>query len=38
LRAEGCGQVQGYLFSRPIPAGEVPALLARLDGARRAAA
>ena len=27
LRAEGCDQVQGYLFSRPVKAGEVAALL-----------
>lgn len=37
LRAEGCGQIQGYLFSRPIPAHEVEALLDKLDGARKAA-
>jgi diguanylate cyclase (GGDEF)-like protein/PAS domain S-box-containing protein len=29
LRDNGCGQVQGYLFSRPVPPEEVPALLAR---------
>jgi EAL domain-containing protein (putative c-di-GMP-specific phosphodiesterase class I) len=27
LRENGCGQVQGYLFSRPVPAQELPALL-----------
>lgn len=37
LRAEGCGQIQGYLFSRPIPAQDVEALLGKLDGARKAA-
>ena len=37
LRAEGCGQIQGYLFSRPIPASEVEALLCKLDGKREAA-
>ncbi|WP_284945639.1 sensor domain-containing phosphodiesterase [Acidisoma cladoniae] len=28
LSRNGCGQVQGYLFSRPVPANDVPALLA----------
>ena len=30
LRDSGCGQVQGYLFGRPVPASGVPALLARV--------
>jgi EAL domain-containing protein (putative c-di-GMP-specific phosphodiesterase class I) len=29
LRAAGCTRGQGFLFSRPVPADEVPALLAR---------
>jgi EAL domain-containing protein (putative c-di-GMP-specific phosphodiesterase class I) len=29
LRAEGCDEVQGYLFSRPVPLLEVPGLLER---------
>jgi diguanylate cyclase (GGDEF)-like protein len=31
LRAEGCTEVQGFLFSRPRPASEVPGLLRRFD-------
>ena len=27
LRAERCDAIQGYLFSRPVPAQDVPALL-----------
>ena len=34
LRLEGCTQVQGYLISRPKPAREVPAMLARGSGER----
>lgn len=37
LRAEGCGQIQGYIFSKPIPAGEVEALLEKLTVDRLAA-
>jgi EAL domain-containing protein (putative c-di-GMP-specific phosphodiesterase class I) len=37
LRAEGCNQIQGYFFSRPIPAGQVAALLEKLSGDRLAA-
>jgi diguanylate cyclase (GGDEF)-like protein len=29
LRAEGCAEVQGFLFSRPLPADQVTALIAR---------
>jgi EAL domain-containing protein (putative c-di-GMP-specific phosphodiesterase class I) len=32
LRDRGCDGVQGYLLSRPLPAGEVPAMLARVQG------
>ncbi|WP_083660366.1 EAL domain-containing protein [Acuticoccus yangtzensis] len=35
-QAEGCQEVQGYLFSRPIVGSEVAALLARTSGATRA--
>jgi diguanylate cyclase (GGDEF)-like protein len=31
LRAEGCTEAQGYLFSKPRPANEVAGLLQRLD-------
>jgi EAL domain-containing protein (putative c-di-GMP-specific phosphodiesterase class I) len=30
VRDQGCALVQGYLFSRPRPIGEVPALIRRL--------
>jgi EAL domain-containing protein (putative c-di-GMP-specific phosphodiesterase class I) len=30
IRADGCSCVQGYYFSKPVPAHEVPALLERL--------
>jgi predicted signal transduction protein with EAL and GGDEF domain len=31
LLREGCAEAQGYLFSRPLPASEVSALLQRID-------
>jgi EAL domain-containing protein (putative c-di-GMP-specific phosphodiesterase class I) len=34
LRAEGCTEVQGYFFSRPRPANEVPAMIERLQKIR----
>ena len=37
LRAEGCMQAQGYLFSRPQPAHEVPSMLRQLRPSIRAA-
>jgi EAL domain-containing protein (putative c-di-GMP-specific phosphodiesterase class I) len=37
LKAEGCVQVQGYLFSRPRPRSEIPALLQELSPRIRAA-
>jgi diguanylate cyclase (GGDEF)-like protein/PAS domain S-box-containing protein len=32
LHAQGCDQVQGYLFSRPVPAQDVPSLIDGLTG------
>jgi predicted signal transduction protein with EAL and GGDEF domain len=37
LRAEGCTQVQGYLFSKPRPRAEIPAMLLKLQPQIRAA-
>ena len=30
VRAQGCTNMQGYIFSGPLPVGEIPALLARM--------
>ncbi len=38
LREEGCNEVQGYLFSPPVPASELPALLKAWNGGGRRAA
>ncbi len=38
LREQGCNQIQGYYFSRPIPAAGVDALLKKLDPAKSEAA
>jgi diguanylate cyclase (GGDEF)-like protein len=35
LKAEGCTEVQGYLISRPMPAGDVLAALATANGVER---
>jgi EAL domain-containing protein (putative c-di-GMP-specific phosphodiesterase class I) len=32
LRAVKCDQAQGYFFSRPVPAADVPAMIAKLPG------
>jgi diguanylate cyclase (GGDEF)-like protein len=37
LRAEGCVQAQGFLFSKPKPLAEIPALLERINLSSRAA-
>jgi EAL domain-containing protein (putative c-di-GMP-specific phosphodiesterase class I) len=31
LRAEGCTEVQGYFFSPPVPTGQIPLLLERVN-------
>ena len=38
LRAESCQEVQGYLFSKPVSAAEVPALIERMSSATSVAA
>jgi diguanylate cyclase (GGDEF)-like protein len=38
MRAEGCTEVQGYFFSRPVPASEVARLLSGFKKRERAAA
>jgi diguanylate cyclase (GGDEF)-like protein len=38
LRAEGCDEVQGYLFSRPVPVSEVADVIRRWNGTSRAIA
>jgi diguanylate cyclase (GGDEF)-like protein len=38
LQAERCTEVQGYLFSEPLPAKDIPALIKHLDAAIRVAA
>jgi diguanylate cyclase (GGDEF)-like protein/PAS domain S-box-containing protein len=38
VRAEGCDEVQGYLFSKPQPASEVPRLLSSFGEKRQSAA
>jgi EAL domain-containing protein (putative c-di-GMP-specific phosphodiesterase class I) len=37
LRAEGCTQVQGYLFSKPRPAAEVPEMIKEIEPKSRIA-
>jgi diguanylate cyclase (GGDEF)-like protein len=38
MRAEGCTEVQGYFFSKPVPAGEIARLLSGFQKREKAAA
>ena len=38
MREEGCSEVQGYFYSRPVPASEIAQLLAGFEEQGRAAA
>ena len=38
MRSEGCNEVQGYFFSRPVPASQIAELLAGFDDKAQAAA
>ena len=38
LALEGCTEVQGWLYSKPVPADQVPALLAEITRRRLALA
>ena len=38
MRAEGCSEVQGYFYSKPVPAGEIAPLLAGFQQRAQAAA
>ena len=38
MRSEGCNEVQGYFFSRPVPASQIAGLLAGFEGDAQAAA
>ncbi len=35
VRAEGCTDMQGYFFSKPLPAGDIPALMERILSASK---
>ena len=38
MRSEGCNEVQGYFFSRPVPASQIADLLAGFEANAQAAA
>jgi EAL domain-containing protein (putative c-di-GMP-specific phosphodiesterase class I) len=36
LKSEGCHEVQGYLYSKPLPVGDIPKFLAQFNPLKQA--